>query len=606
MYLIVGCGLSGAVIAQQITEKIKEKVIIIEKRDHIGGNCYDYIDEDTNILLNKYGPHFFHTNNKEVWEYINRFSKWIRYEHVVLSHVDNTFVPVPANITTVNKLCNENIQNEEEMNKWLNNNQVKFDKIENGEQMAKSRVGEVLYEKLFKNYTYKQWNMYPNELKPEVLARIPVRNNQDTRYFSDKFQALPEKGYTKFFENILNNPLIEVRLNTDFFEFKKQNNLDNFKSIIYTGPIDHYFSSLGFEKLQYRSLNFVFEKHFNMNYYQPTGQVNYPNLDKEFTRITEYKHCLNQTSKHTIISKEYSCDEGEPYYPVLNDKNLELYEKYKKMADRLKEKNIHFIGRLANYKYFNMDQAIKNALDYFNNNFNIKRYCLILTGHIRNSFNDKNLYKLIKKIRDESNNNLDIYFQTWNVFEAKKSWRPLEKNYKSVSVNTIYSYFNDLSYLIKKIIILDDRKIIHNGNNNGMMSNSKLPIICYKNWWYGKNEITKIIPNINYFKVITTRPDLLLVKENNYGYTYTQNRIIKDIFKNSFSHKIISFIDNYDKEFISCCCYFRSDLDTIKKFTSYFYHNMNKISNKYKFLHQEYCVYYEAVNFKKIIKNNKK
>jgi UDP-galactopyranose mutase len=369
MYLIIGCGLSGVVIAQQIANKLNENVLIIEKRDHIGGNCYDYIDEETNILVNKYGPHYFHTNDEGVWKYIHKFGKWERYENNVIGYIDGKYVPIPVNITTVNNICNENLQTEEEMNEWLKKNQIKYEKITNGEEMAKSRVGEVLYEKIFKNYTFKQWNKYPSELKPEVLARIPIRNNQDTRYFNDKYQVLPKEGYTKFFENILEHPLISVKLNIDYFEFKKNNNLDKFKAIIYTGPIDSYFESNGYEKLQYRSLKFVFEKHFNMNYYQPGGQVNYPGLDEEFTRITEYKHCLNQKSKHTIISKEYGCDDGEPYYPVLNDRNLNLYKKYQILAEKLKKDNIHFIGRLANYKYFNMDQAIRNALDYFGIHF---------------------------------------------------------------------------------------------------------------------------------------------------------------------------------------------------------------------------------------------
>ena len=203
MYLIVGCGLSGVVMAQQIAEHKKEKVLIIDKRGHIGGNCYDYIDEDTHIRVNKYGPHYFHTNDESVWEYINRFGEWVRYENTVLGNVDNKFVPIPVNITTVNELCNENIQTEEEMNEWLEKNQIKYDDITNGEEMAKSRVGEILYEKIFKNYTYKQWSRFPNELKPEVLSRIPVRNNQDTRYFSDKYQALPKNGYTNFVKNMI-------------------------------------------------------------------------------------------------------------------------------------------------------------------------------------------------------------------------------------------------------------------------------------------------------------------------------------------------------------------------------------------------------------------
>jgi len=253
------------------------------------------------------------------------------------------------------------------MDKWLQENQIKFDNITNGEEMSLSLVGKTLYEKIFKDYTYKQWAKYPSELKPEILARIPVRKNFDNRYFSDKYQALPHKGYTHFFEKLLKNNNITVNLEIDFFDIK--NNIPKNKIIIYTGPIDLYFQRIGYEKLEYRSINFIFEKYMNVNYYQTHGQVNYPNLDEKFTRITEYKHSLNQQSPHTIISKEYSCDTGEPYYPILTDKNLELYEKYRVLAKEEEEKNnIHFVGRLANYKYFNMDQAIKNALDYFNHN----------------------------------------------------------------------------------------------------------------------------------------------------------------------------------------------------------------------------------------------
>ena len=366
--IIIGCGLSGAVIAERFVTILDKKILIIDKREHIGGNCYDYIDDDTGIICNKYGPHFFHTNDDDVWEYINKFDKWERYEHKVVGNIDNKLVPIPVNITTVNMLCNQNIQTEDEMNTWLKENQVKYDKILNGKEMSTSLVGDILYEKIFKNYTYKQWNKYPEELKPEVLSRIPLRKNFDDRYFSDKYQALPHKGYTNFFNNILNRKNITVKLNTDFFDI--QSEIPEDKIIIYTGPIDRYFAHLNYEKLEYRSINFVFEKYKNMKYYQTHAQVNYPNLDEKFTRITEYKHCLNQKSEDTIISKEYSCDNGEPYYPVLNDKNLELYEKYKKLAEKEQiDKHIHFVGRLANYKYFNMDQAIKNALDYFNNNF---------------------------------------------------------------------------------------------------------------------------------------------------------------------------------------------------------------------------------------------
>ena len=366
-YLIVGCGLSGCVIAEQIASKKNKNCLIIEKRNHIGGNCYDYIDDETNILMNKYGAHLFHTNNEKVWNYINNFDNWKRWEHKVLSYVENKFVPIPVNITTINEVLNENLQNENDIHKWLEENQMKYNEIKNSEEMAKSRIGQKLYEKMVKNYTFKQWNKYPKELDKSVLERIPIRPNFDTRYFSDKYQALPEKGYTKFFEKILDNKLIEYRLNIDFFEFRNQYNLKNIP-IIYTGPIDTYFSDLGLEKLEYRSIDFHIQRYKNMNFYQPCGAVNYPGNEKPYTRIIEYKHFLNQQSPHTIIVGETTNDKGEPYYPVPNKKNLELYEKYKKLANEEQKNNkIFFVGRLANYKYFNMDQAIENALNFFEN-----------------------------------------------------------------------------------------------------------------------------------------------------------------------------------------------------------------------------------------------
>ena len=363
--IIIGAGISGCVLAERFSNILNKKVCIIEKRDHIGGNCYDYIDEN-GILINKYGAHLFHTNYEDVWNYINLFDNWSRWEHKVFGYVDNKFVSIPVNITTINVLCNENIQTQDECDNWLDKNQIKYDIIENSEQIAKSRVGEILYEKIFKHYTFKQWNKYPNELNPEVLERIPIRNNFDDRYFSDKYQALPTNGYTHFFKNLINSSNINILLNTDFFQLDK--NLMNDKIIIYTGPIDLYFKDHNLEKLEYRSINFIKESYKNMNYYQPNSVVNYPQDDTDFTRIVEYKHFLNQSSPHTTIVKEYTTDIGEPYYPVPNKKNMELYEKYKELADKeTLEKNVYFIGRLANYKYYNMDQAIKNSLDFFTN-----------------------------------------------------------------------------------------------------------------------------------------------------------------------------------------------------------------------------------------------
>jgi len=368
--IIVGAGLSGIVLAEQFSQKHNKKVLIIDKRNHIGGNCYDYIDEKTGILMNKYGAHLFHTNDNEVFEYVNKFCKWIKWEHKVLGLVDNHLVPIPVNITTINKLCNENITNEEEMNIWLDKHQVKYNEIINGEQMAKSRVGNILYDKIFKNYTYKQWNKYPDELAPEVLARIPIRNSFDDRYFSDKYQVLPEKGYTFFFESILekNHHNIDVMLNTDFFNLKNEISIKQI--IIYTGPIDTYFSNKNLPKLEYRSIDFHIEHIMNTDYYQTNSVVNYPDNDTIYTRCVEYKHFLNQKSDHTVIVKETTTDDGEPYYPVLNEKNKLLYDEYKKLIE-YEPKNIHFIGRLASYKYFNMDEAIKNSLNYFKVFFNI-------------------------------------------------------------------------------------------------------------------------------------------------------------------------------------------------------------------------------------------
>jgi len=246
------------------------------------------------------------------------------------------------------------------MDLWLDSVQIKYDSYNNSEEIAKSRVGEELFLKIFKEYTFKQWNKYPNELDPSVLARIPVRNNFDDRYFSDKYQVLPVKGYTSFIQNILSHPLITTRINTDFFKIKDQ---VRYKQLFYTGPIDRYFENSGLQPLEYRSIEFTEERFKNMNFFQPNSVVNYLENDVEYTRIVEYKHFLNQHSQHTTIVKEVTKEKGEPYYPVPNEKNLALYDKYSKLAE--KEKNVFFIGRLASYKYFNMDQAIKNSLDFY-------------------------------------------------------------------------------------------------------------------------------------------------------------------------------------------------------------------------------------------------
>ena len=281
-----------------------------------------------------------------------------------MGHIDNQFASIPPNITTVNRVCGANLRTVEEMDEWLAANQVQYDEApKNGEEMAKSRVGEVLYEKIFKYYTKKQWDKFPEALNASVLARIPVRNNFDTRYFADKYQALPKYGYTAFFDKLLTHPNIRVCVNCNFFETRHK--IKAGAPVIYTGPIDHYFAESGLPALEYRSLNFVEENYENVAYYQPGSIINYPGPEVPWTRIVEYKHFLNQQSPHTTIVKEFSKADGDPYYPVPNERNLSLYEKYKSLAEQ--EKGIYFLGRLANYKYFNMDQAIHNALEFFDN-----------------------------------------------------------------------------------------------------------------------------------------------------------------------------------------------------------------------------------------------
>lgn len=365
--VIVGCGLSGCVIAERASNELGLKSLIIDKRDHIGGNCYDFLDEH-GFRISQYGVHLFHTVHERVWEYVNKFSEWLPYEHRVKGRVDGKIVPIPPSQETVNTLFNANVHSEEEMEKWLEERRVKNDAPANGEEAALSKAGPELYEKIFKYYTKKQWDKFPAELDASVLLRIPVRTNTDDRYFTDKHQALPKHGYTRIFENmLLKDPNITIRLNTDFFEYKDK--LPERTLLIFTGPIDAYYASLGMPKLEYRSLRFEQEYHEpEGGYYQEALQVNYPGEEVPYTRIVEYKHKPNQPEgvhekPGTVIFKEYSVDEGDPYYPVPNPDNRALYEKYRQMAE--KEPGVAFVGRLASYKYFNMDQAILNALEMY-------------------------------------------------------------------------------------------------------------------------------------------------------------------------------------------------------------------------------------------------
>ena len=380
-FLVVGAGLSGATLAHKLAEK-GHKILIIDKRNHIGGNCYDYIDSETGIRVSEYGPHFFHTNDEEVWNYVNTFGEWIRYDHKVLALIDGLHVPVPVNAETINNLCHQNLKTPEEVATWLKTVQIQppgnTDPI-NSEEIALQRVGSRLYEALFRPYTLKQWAKEPSKLDALVLARIPVRDNNDCRYFTDRFQGLPLNGYTEIFKKMLGHPNITVVLNMDY---ESVATFAKYHQVIFTGRIDSYFSDAGLPQLEYRSLNF--EKRFvpTFGYAQRGPVVNYPSSDIPYTRSVEYKWFPNcpaagQEASNTIVVYETSCDYNdktnnnnnnqEPYYPVPSPINQALYERYKSLASA--QKNVHFIGRLASYKYFNMDQAIRAALDYFEEHF---------------------------------------------------------------------------------------------------------------------------------------------------------------------------------------------------------------------------------------------
>lgn len=357
--LIVGAGLSGATLAERFAN-IGYSVLVIEKRSHIAGNCYDFHDE-TGILMNQYGAHIFHTSSERVWEYVNRFSKWIEWHHKVIGKIGEKLFPIPININTVNTLCNTTLTNEADMKQWLLNNTISIETPTNSEEVALKRVGPLLYKTIFKDYTFKQWAKYPSELDPSVLERIPVRTDYNGDYFSDTHQALPEKGYTEFIRSMLTHPNITVKLNTEYApEMAKE-----YTFVLYTGPIDAYYASHNYPKLEYRSIQFEKET-LDIDHYQTNSVINYPSLEDPFTRIVEYKHFLNQhIPGKTVIVKEYTTGEGDPYYPVPTKKNQETYKRYQELAKADEANGIYFIGRLANYKYYNMDAAILNALEFF-------------------------------------------------------------------------------------------------------------------------------------------------------------------------------------------------------------------------------------------------
>ncbi|HYE64094.1 MAG TPA: UDP-galactopyranose mutase [Pyrinomonadaceae bacterium] len=354
-YLIVGAGFAGSVLAERLACGSDKKVLICDKRPHIGGNAYDHYN-DAGILVHKYGPHIFHTNSREVFDYLSRFTEWRSYQHRVLASVDGQLVPIPINLDTINKLYGLNLTSFQ-VEEFFKSVAEPREQIRTSEDVVVSKVGRELYEKFFRNYTRKQWGLDPSELDASVTARVPTRTNRDDRYFTDTYQAMPLHGFTRMFENMLDHPNIKIMLNCDYREVE---GMIPYREMIYTGPVDEFFD-YRYGKLPYRSLDFKHET-IDAPVYQPAPVVNYPN-EYAYTRITEFKYLTGQEHGKTSIVYEFPRSEGDPYYPVPRPENAEIYKKYKALADATP--GVNFVGRLATYKYYNMDQIVAQALTVY-------------------------------------------------------------------------------------------------------------------------------------------------------------------------------------------------------------------------------------------------
>ncbi len=379
-YIIVGAGFAGSVIAERIaTQQKNKKILIIEQRQHIGGNCYDYKDEN-GIIIHKYGPHLFHTNNKAVFQYLSKFTEWDIYNHKVLAVVDGTAVTIPFNLNTLKQVfptkVAQNIE-DELLAEFDYNSKIPILELMKSDNKDLKFLAEFIYEKIFVNYTAKQWEMKPEDIDSAVTARVPVFIGRDDRYFNDSYQAVPKNGYTKIFENMLNHPNIKLMLNTDFHEVIKINDDKSIEAfgqkfngtLIFSGKIDDLFD-FKFGELTYRSIKLKFET-IDKPQYQSVTTINYPN-DYDFTRITEFKHIHPSDSKKTTILKEYPLahkhGENTPYYPFFVDETRKAYEQYAAYAKDFK--NIILVGRLAEYKYYDMDDMVERALQVFDDEIN--------------------------------------------------------------------------------------------------------------------------------------------------------------------------------------------------------------------------------------------
>ena len=354
-YMVVGAGFAGSVLAERLAAGLGKRVLVVDKRSHIGGNAFDCYD-DHGILIHKYGPHIFHTNSREVFTYLSRFTEWHPYQHRVQAWVDGRLVPIPINLDTINTLYGTRFD-AFELAEFYKSVAEPRTELKTSEDVILNQVGRELYEKFFRNYTRKQWGLDPSELDAAVTARVPTRTNRDDRYFTDAYQAMPLKGYTRMFERILGHPNIKVLLNTDYHEIEGSVLYDE---VICTGPIDEFFD-YRFGRLPYRSLQFQWET-ADAERIQPVAVVNYPN-DNLYTRVTEFKHVTGQQHPKTTRVYEYPQADGDPYYPIPRAENAELYKRYQELAAATP--GVQFVGRLGTYKYYNMDQVVAQALTLF-------------------------------------------------------------------------------------------------------------------------------------------------------------------------------------------------------------------------------------------------
>lgn len=357
--IIVGGGPVGCVLAERISNDLKLNCLIIEKRNHIAGNCFDKYNQK-GLLYHKYGPHYLRFKNKKTFNYMSKFTKWLPGDYIVKAQVKNKLYPIPINLDTLEKFFNKKFKSKKEAKSFIKKKQVKIKNPNNAESFILSKLGKEIYENFYKNYTIKQWGKDPKKLSKSITGRLPIRFNRNPYYVKEKMRFMPKNGFTKMFTKMLKNKKIKIKLNTDFFKIKNKLKYNYF--LIYTGEPDRYFN-YRYGKLDWRSLNFKFTN-YKKKFKQKCVQYNYPN-DFKYTRTVEIKHVTKQKSDYTIISKEFPSKKGEPYYPIIDKKNISLFKKYERLIDTESKKNVFFEGRLAKYQYFNTDEVIEKALQLY-------------------------------------------------------------------------------------------------------------------------------------------------------------------------------------------------------------------------------------------------